>query len=78
MKIRFLQDDKFYNLHKKGDVTDYRHNEALRLIVQGYAEEYKGDVDFIINGKEYKNIPHDNGISQICQFIRNTVEEAYA
>lgn len=77
MKIKFLQDDKMYNLYKKGDVTDYMHNPALSLIRQGVAEAYNGDADVVSKGKEYKLVPHDNGISQTLQFIRNTVEEAY-
>lgn len=78
MKIRFLQDDKMYNLYKAGDVSSYRITEGFALIRQGIAEPYNGDADVVSKGKEYKYVPHDNGISQTLQFIRNTVEEAYA
>ena len=78
MKIKFTQDDKFYNLYKKGDVTDCMHFPALRLIEAGVAVPYVGDADVVSKGKEYKYVPHSNGISQTLEFIRNTVEEAYA
>jgi len=78
MKIRFLQDDRFYHLYKKGDVTDMMHHAAEKFIFTGAAELYTGDADVVSDGKEYKYVPHSNGISQTLEFIRNTVQEAYA
>lgn len=68
MKIQMIRSGTMFETYRS-------HGESL--IKQGIAREYKGDADYIKDGKEYKFIPSDNGISETLAFIRNSVQEAY-